>query len=171
MEQKFITVSTRVTDEYYEMIKEDAGLMGMSLSQWFLAAIDEYLDMSNLNCLDLIVKDFEGLEELVEEYDLDVNPDDFSIGLGTTKKGRADDFREAVAQAMDIPISDEDIWYSLCDQDIGELEVTAEFLDIPVDPEDDEDSLREAIADELEIEIPGEEDNPDDEPDPDDDQG
>jgi len=154
MAEKLKTVSTRVSGDYYEMISEDAESMGLSISEWLYNAIDDYLDMENLGCLDLLFKDFYELEELIDQYNLDVDPDDYGVGLGTSRKVRTDDLREAIAQVTETDMSDEAIWESLCEQDRSYLEKTCDFLDVGYESEDSDSYLMVKITEELDIEIP-----------------
>jgi hypothetical protein len=58
---------------------------------------------------DLCEMDFDELADLCEELELDTDPedDDFAVGIGTTKQGREDDLREAIADELEIDIEDD----------------------------------------------------------------
>jgi hypothetical protein len=57
---------------------------------------------------DLYEMDFDELADLCEDADLNTNPEDFEAGIGTTKAGREDDLREAIADELGIEDEDED---------------------------------------------------------------
>lgn len=59
---------------------------------------------------ELCEMDFDELADLCEEWELETDPDDedFEVGIGTTRQGREDDLREAIANELGIEIEDDE---------------------------------------------------------------
>jgi hypothetical protein len=96
---KLKTISTRVDSELYDLIKEDAEIMGVSLSEYFLDALNSYLDYDDLTWNDLLDMDKGELEDLIDEYELDIDS-----GLFTS----ADTLRNEIADQLEIEEEDEE---------------------------------------------------------------
>ena len=98
---EFTTLSAKVTRELHDYVQQDAEEMGVSISEWLIDAINAYIeqDSDSLIWNDLCEKDRDDLIMVVEECELDIDPDDYDDD---------DDFREAIADELGIEENYED---------------------------------------------------------------
>jgi len=115
---------------------------------------------------DLEEMDFEGLEDLCDELELEIESADF-------EEDEVDDFRKAIAEELELEIPEDEeeeeseeeeeggddyTWEDLEEMDFEELQDFCDENEMELDPEDfteeDEDKFRRAIAKEAGIEAP-----------------
>lgn len=100
---EFTTLSAKVTRELHDYVQRDAEEMGVSISEWLIDAINAYIeeDSDGLTWDDICRMDWDDLVMVIEECELDVNPDDYDYD-------EHDDLRSAIADELDIEESYED---------------------------------------------------------------
>ena len=98
-----VTISTQITPEIKEWIIEDCEDMGITQSEWLNQAIHEFIedgsDDGALTFDDLDEMDFDELVEVVEEQELDIDPDDYSDGLLVSAQEK---LRNAICDELEI---------------------------------------------------------------------
>ena len=96
-----VTISTQVPPEIKDWIRDESDEMGISLSEWLNQAIQSYIDngSNDLTFDDLESMSFDELCELVEEYDLDIDPDDCEDGWKGTAREK---LRNAICDELEI---------------------------------------------------------------------
>lgn len=96
--------------------------------------------------------DLEELKDLISEQEIE--------GIRVTKKSKAEKVQDKVIEALELVdvIEDPEDWDGLAELDVEAMEAYVEQEELDIDTEEmDEDELRAAIAEELEIEVPEEE--------------
>jgi len=98
---KYTTISAQVTDDVKEWIREDADDRGITLSEWLNDVILEYIDdgSEDLTFEDLDEMDFDELVAVVEDYELDIDPEDYTGGLLVSAREK---LRDAVCYELEI---------------------------------------------------------------------
>jgi len=96
-----VTISTQVPPELKEWIQEDAEEMKVTLSEWLHEAIMAKISdgSEDLTFEDLDSMDFVELSEIVDEYELDLDPDDFEGGVFMSARSK---LRNAICDELDI---------------------------------------------------------------------
>lgn len=96
------TISAQITPELKEWIVEDAEEMDISLSEWLHNAIDAFIDdgsSDDLTFEELDSMTFDELSDFVEEYELDLDPDDYEDGLLVSARVK---LRDAICDELEI---------------------------------------------------------------------
>ncbi len=144
---KYMAISTRLDIDTYDWIKEDASADDMTMSQWLMRAIMFWIsdESSEVSWDDLQDKDWAELVEFGEEYESNVDPEDYK----TWFSNNVDGLRYALAYDLNI-LTPDDI-YDMEVREVEDLENSLEFDLDPFDYNDDDDYLeyREAVIEEL----------------------
>lgn len=98
------TISVKVEPDIYEAVKNDAEVLDISLSQWMLDAIDDKLSQDDEDWDELLDMSFDELVDYIDEYELDVDPDEFRGLLSND----ADGLRDAIADELGLEYEEEE---------------------------------------------------------------
>lgn len=98
---KQVTISTQIPPDIKEWIIEDADLNDMSMSEWLNVAIQSLIEerTENLAFEDVDNMSLDELAELIDEYDLDIDPEDHTNFWGNVSHEK---LRDVICDELDI---------------------------------------------------------------------
>jgi len=96
-----VTISTQIPEEVKEWIRADADEQEITLSEWLNQLIQVYIadGFDDLTFEDIDDMSLDELAELIDEYDLDVDPEDHTNFFGNTSREK---LRNAICDELEI---------------------------------------------------------------------